>query len=383
MSEYQYFDFRAIDRPLTEKEMQTLRLYSTRAEITRNKFVNEYHWGDFKGDADAWMKKYFDLFFYYANWGTRVLKFRLPKSLLSMATAGAYCRSDSAYAIKAGTNVVFNFISEENYDEFWDDDAEYLAGFMAIRTALISGDLRALYLGWLLGVQSREVPDNELEPMVPPGLNRLNASLDCFARFMDIDMDLIHVAAQTSPELQHVQPSRKEILAWVTGLSAKEKDSTLARIIADKDVVAATELQHRFLEYLQNRRKPKAHTAHKQRTVAELLAAAEHHAKERKQAEARKRAEEEKRRAHLAAQSRSKYLETLKSRQAKIWNQIDELIATKQPNRYNQAVTLLIDLRDLAQREGKHKLFDKKLTTLRENHQRKPSLMDRLGKAGL
>ena len=68
MSEYQYFEFQAIDRPLTVDEMSELRSYSTRARITPTSFVNEYSWGDFKGDEDAWMEKYFDAFLYLANW---------------------------------------------------------------------------------------------------------------------------------------------------------------------------------------------------------------------------------------------------------------------------------------------------------------------------
>jgi hypothetical protein len=52
MSEYQYYEFQATDQPLTDKEMQTLRSYSTRATITRTSFVNDYSWGSFKGDED-------------------------------------------------------------------------------------------------------------------------------------------------------------------------------------------------------------------------------------------------------------------------------------------------------------------------------------------
>jgi hypothetical protein len=62
MSEYQYYEFQAIDRPLTEKEMGELRSYSTRARITATSFVNDYSWGRFKGNPDAWMEKYFDAF---------------------------------------------------------------------------------------------------------------------------------------------------------------------------------------------------------------------------------------------------------------------------------------------------------------------------------
>ena len=50
MSEYQYYEFQAIDRPLSEREGRVLRACSTRATITSTRFVNHYEWGDLKGD---------------------------------------------------------------------------------------------------------------------------------------------------------------------------------------------------------------------------------------------------------------------------------------------------------------------------------------------
>jgi len=50
MSEYQYYEFKAVDNPLTKKDMQALRNLSTRATITPTSFVNECNWGDFKGN---------------------------------------------------------------------------------------------------------------------------------------------------------------------------------------------------------------------------------------------------------------------------------------------------------------------------------------------
>ncbi len=82
MSEYQYYEFHAVDRPLTAKEMAELRSYSTRARITPTTFINDYSWGTFKGDEDAWMERYFDAFLYIADWGTRVLKLALPTTSL-------------------------------------------------------------------------------------------------------------------------------------------------------------------------------------------------------------------------------------------------------------------------------------------------------------
>jgi hypothetical protein len=63
MSEYQFYEFRAIDRPLGVAEMAALRRMSTRARIT----AAAYDWGDLKGAPDDLMDRYFDWFVYLAN----------------------------------------------------------------------------------------------------------------------------------------------------------------------------------------------------------------------------------------------------------------------------------------------------------------------------
>jgi hypothetical protein len=62
MSEYQYYEFQALDRPLTQEQISELRAYSSRARITPSSFVNVYNWGDFKGNPVRWMEQYFDAF---------------------------------------------------------------------------------------------------------------------------------------------------------------------------------------------------------------------------------------------------------------------------------------------------------------------------------
>jgi hypothetical protein len=86
MSEYQYYEFQALDRPLTQQQVSKLRAYSSRAQITPSSFVNEYNWGDFKGDPRQWMERYFDAFLYFANWGSRRFMLRLPTKLLDPNT---------------------------------------------------------------------------------------------------------------------------------------------------------------------------------------------------------------------------------------------------------------------------------------------------------
>jgi hypothetical protein len=62
MSEYQFYDFRAIDRPLTSSQRTELGKIWTRAEISSTRFANFYTFGDFKGNPVALIERYFDAF---------------------------------------------------------------------------------------------------------------------------------------------------------------------------------------------------------------------------------------------------------------------------------------------------------------------------------
>ena len=119
MSEYQYYEFQAIDRPLTQSQIRELRNYSTRATITSTRFVNEYQWGDFKGDPRVWIEKYFDAFLYLANWGTREFMLRLPHRMLEYAVAQRYCCGDSALVRRKGESIILEFHSEDDDGEDW------------------------------------------------------------------------------------------------------------------------------------------------------------------------------------------------------------------------------------------------------------------------
>jgi hypothetical protein len=169
MSEYQFYEFQAIDRPLTEKEMGELRACSSRARITPTSFVNEYEWGSFKGDEDAWMEKYFDAFLYLANWGTHVFKLRVPARLLDLDTALEYSGGETTTVWEKDGKVILSFVADEEGADEWVEVEGLLSSIISIRAELARGDLRALYLGWLLSVQRGEPEDEEVEPTVPRG----------------------------------------------------------------------------------------------------------------------------------------------------------------------------------------------------------------------
>jgi hypothetical protein len=68
MSEFQYYEFRAVDWPLTDAEKARLRRISSRGEIAANSFTNTYSYGDSKGDPLELMQEMFDAHAYLANW---------------------------------------------------------------------------------------------------------------------------------------------------------------------------------------------------------------------------------------------------------------------------------------------------------------------------
>ncbi len=379
MSEYQYYEFQAIDRPLTSKEMGELRDYSSRARITATSFVNDYSYGSFKGDEDAWMVQYFDAFLYLANWGTHVLKLRLPSRLLDPTIAGNYCGGDAAAVWAKSGKVILSFVSEDEDGDEWIEGEGHLSSLVGVRAELARGDLRALYLGWLLQAQTGELDDDDVEPPVPPGMGQLTGSLAAMAEFLRIDSDLVHVAAQGSAAMQTDDVDRGELRAWIAGLPVHEKDEILANAIVDGDRAHLAELLQR---YLRQHAVAEAGPSTEPRTVGQLLGAAEDYANERMRAEAEKRAKEKARREKEAAIARAKRLDDLVGSEAKLWAKVDDLVASKQPKNYDLALRILADLRDLAAR-GTPDDFRLRIEALRAAHARKTTFIQRLRKAGL
>ena len=214
--------------------MAELRSLSSRARITSTSFINSYSWGDFKGNPSTLMEKYFDAFTYLANWGTHWFMLHLPRRLLSPEVVAQYCKDGRASFRVAGDHIILDFQSENEGGEWVEDDG-WLSSLIHTRAESLRGDLRCLYLAWLLSAQEGELDDEEREPPVPPNLQHLSAGLRSFAEFLRIDDDLIAVAAEASPDQNRDSASRADLEAWIGGLSAKEKDGLLLRVIDGVD----------------------------------------------------------------------------------------------------------------------------------------------------
>ena len=381
MSAYQYYEFRALDRPLTKREMGELRALSTRATITATSFVNTYEWGDFKGDPDALMARYFDAFVYLANWGTRRLMLRFPRGLVDDNALSSYCHGESARMRKTSEFIIVSFWQEDESFEWEEDDEEWMDSLIPLREEVLRGDLRCLYLGWLRGVQNGEFDDDDAEPTVPRGLAKLSAPLEAFVELLSMDRDLIAVASQRSPRPK-AGPTQSHLEVWIGKMPENEKDALLLEAISADHPHLRTGLLRRF-EQSRRSRKHNSPQTQPSRTVGELLAAANARAAEHSRALAERAAAERARQERERTAARAKYLDQLAAREYEVWDQVAHLIQTRQPSNYDRAVSCLVDLRDLASRHGRGQEFKAAMDRLREIHSQKPSFLLRLQKARL
>ena len=273
MSEYQYYEFIAIDEPLTPKQMAELRSRSSRANITPTSFVNDYQWGNLKGDPVDWMRRYFDAHVYVANWCTCSLYLRVPRGAFDAETLRTF-ETESAFSVEqTETHWLFEWALSEsdNYDRFAEEDGRGWMGRLApLRDELLRGDMRSLYLGWLVGVSAGEVDDEATEPPPPPGLSRLTAAQHSLAEFLEVDEDMLTAAGLS--DQQATKPDRKsdaELDTWIAELPMAEKASILKLLLTGQAQQAVRRLKLDFLAWRREQR-PIGEPEPRRRTVAVL-----------------------------------------------------------------------------------------------------------------
>ena len=370
MSEYQYYEFQAIDRPLAEADREALRALSSRARITTTSFTNHYEWGDFSGDPRRLVARWFDLHLYLANWGTRCLMMRLPKRLMERERLDPFLLDvDWVEVWEAGEHLVVDMCRdeiEEGYSD-WDDGSGWLDRLAPLRADVLSGDLRLFYLLWLTALEDGILKADETEPLA--GLGPLTGALEAAADFFGIDRDLLDAAAERSDGPDPVALDGV-MQTTIAGLSDAAKTSLLMRV-ADGDPHVGAELR-------QTARIGETGSGATPRTVEELTARAEALAHAREHAEAKRRAEEQRRQAALAARKRRKRLDEVMQRGEAVWTEVETEIARRNASGYEHAAALLFDLEAIAIERGTLADFIHRLDAIRDRHARKERFLERL-----
>lgn len=383
MSEYQYYEFVAIDRPLTREEMAALRSRSSRAAITPTSFVNEYNWGNLKGDPDDWMRRYFDAFVYVANWNSWRLALRVPHSVFRKAELMQYATQENTLTIDdAGSHWIIDWSLNESEDH-WRFEVEDGRGWMGrlvpLRDELLRGDLRPLYLGWLAGVTSGEVGDEAMEPEVPSGMSQLSAPQQALAEFLEVDPDLLAAAAAGSTVIaESGADAEAGINAWLTQQSADDMRVVLKLLLQGQSQQAERQIKSRFLSW-QKEHAQSAISSGTRRRVSELWESAAEVEKGRLQHEAQERAQQ----AARERKKREAYLATLAVDFDRCWTASHQQAERGIASAYGEATRAIVDLADAYALVSKRDAFDLALRGFMERHGKRSALVRRLVDAGL
>lgn len=372
MSEYQYYEFQAVDRPLDEAARRALRAISTRARITATSFVNSYEWGDLKANPRDLLKRHFDLFLYLANWGSRRFAMRLPKHLVDLDALDSFPLDDEVVSLAVtGDHVIIDIYRDEIGSEDWEDGSGWLAALAPLRTEVLSGDPRLFVLVWLMSVENGWVPDEAVMPA--PGLGPLTGPLAALADFLEIDDDLLKAAGDFAPTASKSSPA--DVEAALRSLTEDEKVALLQRV-HDGDPLIGAEL-HRRCQRLPTVSAPPGPTAGALREAAAAIEAA------RRQAAVERDAVERRKREQELAEARAQHLAALAKRGDSAWRDVEEQIARRTAADYDRAAALLADLREITATAGEQEQFAQRLTDLRTRHDRKGTFIERLNKSGL
>jgi hypothetical protein len=366
MSEYQYYEWQTLDRPLTPEERAAVSRLSSHIEVTSSQAVVTYSWGDFKHDPKQVLARYFDAFLYLANWGSKRLAFRFPKHLLDPKPIEPYLWEYCIELEPVGDYLILDISLNEEGGGEWVEGGDWLSSLSRLRDDLLEGDYRALYLAWLAAAELQDADDAELEPPVPPGLGEPSPPLASFVELFGLDAHLLQAAAEASPQRQPapgIQPEEA-----IGRLAPVERDAFLIRL-ARGEAHLSLALNRRLQELAGA---PQPAVAAPRRTWGELRATAD-----RLQREAKRRA------AEAAEAKRIAELRAFAPREAEAWRDVLALIEEKKPASYDKAVALLVQLRDLADYQGRGTDFRMQVTNLQERYANRPALRDRLQRARL
>jgi hypothetical protein len=258
MSEFQCYQFKSFDRPLTEDERKEVGTWSSRAQVTSTSATFIYHYGSFRKSPESAVELYFDAMIYFANWGTRRLLFRLPASLIDAKALKKFCiendwSSDFISFQKKGAVYLLDLhLSNEEGGVWMEEDDFDIDVLGKIRDDLMEGDYRTLYLLWAKfaadapdedDADEDDKPDKVLSPPpVPPNLKKLNATLKAFIEFFEIDDSIVSAAQAASVERAKEVIDYKKLLKL---LPDKERIEWLERVI-DGEAKLGVQLKKRL-----------------------------------------------------------------------------------------------------------------------------------------
>src|SRR5713101_8099319 len=371
MSEYQRYEFMTIDRPLTRVQLDAVNTLSSHIEASSTYALIEYHWGDFKHDPIKVLHKFFDGFLYWANWGSPQLAFRFPHGILPDDLIDGYDLDDFVTFTKYRDYDILDihFGEMEAPDEWINYE---LGSLIAMRDELMEGDLRALYIVWLAGqimMEGYDEEDDEEEdyeisvPPVPPAFGKLTEAQQALAELLRVPQELLVATARHSKAA--ASSTGDDVAAWVKLLSPERQNEYLVRLAHNEPGLSRL-LVKELRELGQDKTRVRPSTG-EHVTYAKLLAESK---AIKAQLEREKREQEQ--------MARQRHLQDIHDHQDDYWRQVDQAVTRGTGSGYEEAVRLLVELREAAGQFKETQEFQEHFRAWVRPHLRRPAFIKRL-----
>ena len=356
MSEYQYYELVAVDRQLSKDEMGYLRGISSRAQISSNRFCNTYNYGDLKADPRQLLSRFFDAYVYVSNFGCKIFAIKVPRNLVDESLLLRYLVNDTCNYTGVTDHWIIEFAyeNEDDYDDEWDEGDGWMSSLLNIRSELMHGDNRSLYLAWLSQLDWLE-PD-ALSPAIPPGLDDLSASQSALRDFLKLDAQRVVASAQIKPDYANTQ-SEELIHRYVMQLSETTAKNQLRALLLDE---TGTVRREQFAILVgQAQEVPRSSSV----TVGHLLASAR---------ELRKKAHEKAEEQKLRQQQEK--AKSVAANEGAYWRRVEELFEKRGSSTvYSELSAKLSDLQLMAKMLNRQTAYDQKLAELKQRYAKKTS----------
>jgi len=381
MSEYQYYEFVAVDGPISDEGLKYARACSTRAEVSPYRWSNVYEWGNFSGSVER-LLDYYDAHVYVTNWGSLTFAVGFTPGTLDADLIRQYEDEDAYGSIlqinasrKRSRQTVWWYRHDEEVLD-WEDGDGLLDHLIGIREELLSGDYRALFIGWLatfdiyeVGGESEEEGAGEhvlIVPEIPAGMKALTAPQASLAKAIQVDPDLLEAASEFSGAKDSELIPLSKVLSKMSVIDVRaylkrvgegdggrvcrelNRSRIMKRVEAPSASISGSALAARAREIRDTRLRKEREKAHRNRRKREAV--------------------------------RKRHLQAVYTDAKSIWGDADRLAAECRVKSYDLAAAKLKELRDSYNLSAKDAQFQGRLAEFRKRWSRRPAMMQRIAK---
>ena len=370
MSEYQRYEFMTVDRPLTQEQIKKVHRLSSHIDVSSTHAVVEYDYGDFKHDPIEVLHEFFDGFLYWANWGSPQFALRFPHGVLPADLLADYDFDEFVTFTRHADYDILNieFSEMEGPDEWTEYD---LGSMIGIRDELMEGDLRGLYIAWLAVQEVMGIEDEEDEeydttlsiPPVPPDFKKLTAAQKDLADFLQVTPTLLVAAAYHSESGE--AGAQDDFAAWIEQLPQERRNDYLLRL-ANNEPGLSRQLVKELRELGRGKTEATPPTGERISYPSLLTESKALNAR----LERERREEEQK--------VRERQLQSIHDRQEEYWREIEQAVERKNSSGYDEAMRLLVDLRDAMNHFNEEPKFQAHFQSWIRGYLRRTAFIDRL-----